>query len=235
MNKSKGITLIEILIALAITSVIGLGVIIFQKNSTEIATSGIANITMMKQANTALEIIHKDLKHACIPYKESFSISFNEMVQIDYSDKYGLEGAEFSFFKMSENGNFVSETSKENKYKLHPLTYVKYRLKKTNDSDLLQLVRYIEEYGKIVSEKTIAEKVSFFNIAPTCIKTDTSEKWLWNVALKLSQKSDKSQSNLRGEHTLDFYDIVFPVFYKSISENPHSVRNWNTGFTYTNK
>ncbi len=234
LNKN-GLTLIEILIALAITTVIGIGAMNFQKNSTNIATSGIANITMMKQAMLALEIIHKDLKHACIPYKESFSIRFGDIIQVDYSEKRGLEGAEFSFFKMAEKGDFVSLSSKEKNYKLHPLTFVKYSLKKAKDSELLQLVRYVEEPSKPPEEKIIAEKVSFFNIIPTCVKTDTTEKWLWNVSLKLSQRADKSQSNLRGEHTLDFYDIVFSNFYKSIEEAPNSVRNWNTGFTYIKK
>lgn len=235
MNSLKGITLVELLIAMAITAVIGLGAVNFQKNSAGIATSGIANINMMKQASIALETIHDDLKHACIPYKESFSLSFGDMIQVEYSEKHGLEGAEFSFFKMASDGGFVPVAPNEKSYKLHPLAYVKYSLKKAKDSELLCLVRYLDEPSEKPVEKIIAEKVSFFNIVPVCVKTDYGEKWLWNVILRLSQKSDKSQSNLRGEHTLDFYDVVYPDFYRSIVENVNSVRNWNTGFTYTNK
>jgi len=235
ISIKTGVTMIELIVAIAITSIIGTGALMLHQNSVKIASAGMANVEMMREGKLILETIREDLKHACVPYKESFSISFDNIVQVEFSKNKGLEGAEFSFLRFKNKPDFAVMGYYEKDYMLRALTKITYRLEKIEDSELLKLVRETAEHKGETTVATLTERLNFFNIKPVEIKTETADRWLWNISLQLSHKSDKSSVVLRGENCLSFYDLVFSEFYQSVSLFPDSPRNWNTGMTFSPK
>jgi hypothetical protein len=234
-TNKKGITMVELVVAMAITAIIGTGAMILHRNSVKITSAGIANVEMMREADLILDQIRDDLKHACLPYRDEFSISFDDIVQLEMSKSTGLEGAEFSFHRFKGRPEFANLGYYNKDYMIKPITKITYRLEKIEGSDLLRLVREVREHKDKPKSKALTERVGFFNIKPISIKTETTQKELWAVDLQLSQRTDTSSEVLRGENCLKFYDVVYSDFYKSIAENPKASRNWNTGLTFSIK
>ncbi len=234
-RKTKGVTMIELVVAMAITAIIGTGAMMLHRNSVKIASAGMANVEMMREAALILEQIRDDLKHACLPYRDSFSVSFDNMVQLEVSKNSGLEGAEFSFYRFKNKPELANLGYYNKDYMIKTITKLTYKLEKIENSDLLRLVRVITEHKEKPKSKVLTERIGFFNIKPVVIKTQTSQKELWAIDLQLSQRTDAKSDTLRGENCLKFYDVVYSEFYQSLVTDPKSSRNWNTGLTFSVK
>lgn len=227
--------MVELVVAMAITAIIGTGAMILHRNSVKITAAGISNVEMMREAGLILDQIKNDLKHACLPYRDSFSISFDDIVQLEMSKNTGLEGAEFSFHRFKGHPEIANLGYYNKDYMIKPITKITYRLEKIENSDLLKLVREVTEHRGKPKSQVLTERVGFFNIKPVTLKTEKVQRELWAIDLQLSQRTDIKSEELRGENCLKFYDVVYSDFYKSIAENPKASRNWNTGLTFSIK
>ena len=229
------------MITVALTAIISISAFTLYRGGLQSSLSGVVNLDMLNEGRKVIAHIHNDLKHAGIPYHGAFSLSFNDLLQVDFSKNRGLEGAEFSLLRFKSDPEFVKSDLPSQDYLLRPLISVKYRLEKVNNSDLLRLVREVNQNPAHPGSRVLSERVSFFRITPVKIPAPgSSDCWFWNVSLQLSQRSDPANSRepgktekTRGEGSLDFYDLVYSEFFNAVNNYPHSPRNWNTGLKYT--
>jgi len=240
-TAKNAITLVEMMITVALTAIISISAFTLYRGGLQSSLSGVVNLDMLNEGRKVIAQIHTDLKHAGIPYHGAFSLSFNDLLQVDFSKNRGLEGAEFSLLRFKNDPEFVRNDLPAQDYLLRPLISVKYRLEKVNNSDLLRLVREVNQNPNHPGSRVLSERVSFFRIAPVQISTPGSvDAWFWNISLQLSQRSDTANGKepekpekTRGEGSLDFYDVVYSEFFNAVNNYRHSPRNWNTGLKYT--
>lgn len=236
-KQRRAITLVEILIAASLSLLIAGAAFTLYKSGVRASVSGVINLDTMAEGRKILLQIRDDLKNSCIPYQGSFSLSFNDLLQIDFSKNRGLEGAEFSLLRFRHDSEFVQIGLPDPNYLLRPLLNVRYRLEKTNAGDLLKLVRETGTGTSQAKSKVLSERVSFFNIKPVRIPGPGNyENWLWNITLHLGQISESlseaASPNIRGTNILEFYEVVSSDFYTAINNHPNSPRNWHTGLRY---
>ncbi len=239
-NPRKALTLIEITVAVALSAIVGLAVFTLYSGGVKSSVSGVVNLEMLSEGRKIVAQIRDDLKNSCIPYHGAFSLSFNDLLQIDFSRERGLEGAEFSMLRFRYEPEFVKTGLPGPDYLLRPLLGVRYRLEAVKDSNLLRLVRETDHGTDKARQKILSERISFLNISPVSISGPASaENWFWNISLSLSQHSDKTGcdrnntgNQTRGAASLEFYDLVTSEFFNAINNFRHSPRNWHTGLTH---
>lgn len=240
-DTRKAITLVETLIAVAISAIIAVNAFTLYRSGVRSSISGVVSLDMLAEGKRILKQINDDLKNSCIPYHGGFSVSFNDLLQIAFSKNRGLEGAEFSLLRFKPEPDFARTGLPGPDYLLRPLMSIKYRLEKIENSELLRLVREAPSGDAAADRKILSERVSFFKISPAAISTPNSEQnWFWNVSLQLAGRTEKHagqtqtavSATARGEDTMNFYDIVYSDFFSAINSFRHSPRNWNTGLRY---
>lgn len=239
MNR-KGITLIEIMIAFAITVVIAVPVLYLYQSGMRSSASGVVSIDMFGEGRRICTQIHDDLKNSCIPYQGGFSMRFSDLLEMDFSRAKGLDGAEYRLYRHTLAPELLKKNITGQKMLLRPLMHVRYRLEKPQNSDLLKLVRIESVDGAPERIKVLSERVSFLKIHPVKIKDNTDQSYLWNVKLQLAYIPESIQAGFtftssdrsRGILFNDFYDVVYSDFFKSVSQNPLAPRNWNTGLIF---
>jgi len=239
-SPRKALTLIEITIAVALSAIVGIAVFTLYRGGIKSSVSGVVNLEMLGEGRKIVAQIRDDLKNSCIPYHGAFSLSFNDLLQIDFSRDRGLEGAEFSLLRFRYEPEFVKTGLPGPDHLLRPLLSVRYRLEAVAGSNLLRLVRETDHGTDRARQKILSDRVSFLNISPVSISgPSNAENWFWNVSLSLSQHTDKpgddkngNGSQARGAASLEFYDLVASEFFNAISNFRHSPRNWHTGLRY---
>ncbi len=239
-NPRKALTLIEITIAVALSTIVGLAVFTLYSGGVKSSVSGVVNLEMLGEGRKIVAQIRDDLKNSCIPYHGAFSLSFNDLLQIDFSRERGLEGAEFSLLRFRYEPEFVKTGLPGPDYLLRPLLGVRYRLEAVKDSNLLRLIRETDHGTDKARQKILSERISFLNISPVSISGPANaENWFWNISLSLSQHTDRigvdkngNGSQARGAASLEFYDLVASDFFNAINNFRHSPRNWHTGLRY---
>jgi len=239
-NHRKALTLIEITVAVALSAIVGLAVFTLYSGGVKSSVSGVVNLEMLSEGRKIVAQIRDDLKNSCIPYHGAFSLSFNDLLQIDFSRERGLEGAEFSMLRFRYEPEFVKTGLPGPDYLLRPLLGVRYRLEAVKDSNLLRLVRETDHGTDKARQKILSERISFLNISPVSISGPANaENWFWNISLSLSQHADKAGgdkngtgTHARGAASLEFYDLVTSEFFNAINNFRHSPRNWHTGLRY---
>ncbi len=236
----KAFTLLEVLITLALSAVIGIAAFTLYRGGVQSSLSGVVNFDMLAEGRKVIAQIRDDLKHACIPYHGAFSLSFNDLLQIDFSQTRGLEGAEFNLLRFRYEADFARSDLPAPEYLLRPLLSVKYRLEAVKESGLLKLIREISPGSDQAKIEILSERVSFFRINPVKVTgPDGRDSWFWNISLQLSQQTGRSGSTrpdsdkTRGAGSMEFYDVVCSEFFNAINNYRHSPRNWNTGLKYT--
>lgn len=239
INRKKALTLVEIMVATALTAIIGIALFTLYQGGVKSSVTGVVNLEMLSEGRKVLAQIHDDLKNACIPFHDGFSVSFNDLLQVNFSNNRGLEGAEFVLLRFKREPEFVKTGLPSPDYLLRPLLSVKYRLEAIENSGLLKLIR---EAGNEVGEaktKILSEHISFFRITPVRVTgPGSAENWLWNVSLQLGQHATSSAkpescTQNRGASSMTFYDVVYSEFFNAVNNYRHSPRNWNTGLIYT--
>ncbi len=240
-RQKKAFTLIEIIITTALAAIIGIAVFTLYRGGVKSSMTGVANLEMLAEGRKVLAQIRDDLKHSCIPFHGGFSVSFNDLLQVEFSPNRGLEGAEFVLLRFKREPDFVKNGLPSPDHLLRPLLNVKYRLEAIKNSDLLKLIREAANDAGQAGPKVLSERISFFRIAPVRVTGPGSgENWFWNVSLQLSQHTDNSSSikhenssQTRGASSLTFYDVVYSDFFNAVNNYRHSPRNWHTGLIYT--
>lgn len=239
MNR-KGITLIEIMIAFVVTVVIAVPVLYLYQSGMRSSTTGVVSIDMFGEGRRICVQIHNDLKNSCIPYQGGFSMRFCDLLEADFSRAEGLDGAEYRLYRHTAAPELLKKNIAGQKMLLRPLMHVRYRLEKPQNSDLLKLVRIESVDGAPERIKVLSERVSFLKIHPVKIKDNTNQSYLWNVKLQLAYVPESTQAGFtfsssdrsQGILVNDFYDVVYSDFFKSVSQNRMSPRNWHTGLTF---
>ncbi|OGK07912.1 MAG: hypothetical protein A2W80_10055 [Candidatus Riflebacteria bacterium GWC2_50_8] len=234
----KAITLLEIAIALAITTIIAVPLLYLYQSGLRSSTSGVVSIDMLSEGRRICSQIHDDLKNSCIPYRGGFGLRFSDLLEADFSRAAGLAGAEYRLYRHTTTPELLKKTVSGQRMLLRPIMHVRYRLEKMQNSDLLKLVRIESLDGAPERIKVLSERVSLLKIQPVKIADDQS--YLWNVKLQLAYIPERIQTEIsfaasdRGQGVLisDFYDVVYSDFFKSVSQNPLAPRNWHTGLTF---
>ncbi len=236
----KAFTLLELIITLALSAVISISAFTLYRGGVQSSLSGVVNLDMLAEGRKVLAQIRDDLKHACIPYHGAFSLSFNDLLQVDFSQTRGLEGAEFNMLRFRYEPDFAKSGLPAPEYLLRPLLSVKYRLEAVKESGLLKLVRETTQGSDPAKTSILSERVSFFRITPVKVTgPDGCDSWFWNVSLQLSQQTGRyggtkpENDKTRGAGSMEFYDVVYSEFFNAINNYRHSPRNWNTGLKYT--
>ncbi|MDD3146002.1 MAG: prepilin-type N-terminal cleavage/methylation domain-containing protein [Candidatus Riflebacteria bacterium] len=240
-TSEKAFTLVEIIIATALASIIGIAAFTLYRGGVKSSLSGVANLEILAEGRKTLAQIRDDLKHSCIPFHGGFSISFNDLLHVDFSNNRGLEGAEFSLLRFKRQAGFAKKGLPSVQYLLRPLLSVKYRLEASAGSDLLKLIRESDNESGQAEIKILSERVSFFRMAPIKVTgPGKGENWFWNVSLQLSQHKESTSPTrpqngiqTRGAGSLTFYDVVYSDFFNAMNNYRHSPRNWHTGLIYT--
>ncbi len=239
-SPRKALTMIEITIAVALSAIVGIAVFTLYRGGVKSSVSGVVNLEMLGEGRKIIAQIRDDLKNSCIPYHGAFSLSFNDLLQIDFARERGLEGAEFSLLRFRYEPEFVKAGLPGPDYLLRPLLGVRYRLEAITGSNLLRLVRETDHGTAQARQKILSERISFLNISPISIAgPGSAENWFWNISLSLSQHADRTGvdkdgngSQARGAASLEFYDLVASEFFNAINNFRHSPRNWHTGLTH---
>ncbi len=238
----KAITLVEIMVAVALTAIVGVAMFTLYRGGVQSSLTGVVNLDMLGEGRKVIAQIRDDLKHACIPYQGAFSVSFNDLLQVNFSKNRGLEGAEFVLLRFKYEPEFVrSGLPGGPEHLFRPLLSVSYRLEAAEKSDLLKLVRETNPGTSQAKAKILSERVSFFRIAPVRVDgPGTAENWFWNVSLQLGQHHEspgrekpENSNPARGNSSLSFYDVVYSDFFNAINNYRHSTRNWHTGLKHT--
>lgn len=236
----RAITLLEIAIALAITTIIALPLLYLYQSGLRSSTSGVVSIDMLSEGRRICSQIHDDLKNSCIPYLGGFGLRFSDLLEADFSRANGLAGAEYRLYRHTTTPELLKKTVAGQRMLLRPIVHVRYRLEKMQNSDLLKLVRIESLDGAPERIKVLSERVSLLKIQPVKIAGDDEQGYLWNVKLQLAYVPERIQSEVsfatsdRGQGVLisDFYDVVYSDFFKSVSQHPLAPRNWHTGLTF---
>ncbi len=241
MNPKKAFTLIEIIIATALAAIIGIALFTLYRGGVKSSLTGVVNLEMLAEGRKILAQVHDDLKHSGIPFHGGFSVSFNDLLHVDFSENRGLEGAEFVLLRFKPEPEFVKTGLPSPDHLLRPLLNVKYRLEAMENSDLLKLIRESGNDAGPAKVKVLSDRISFFRIAPVrVVSTGAGENWFWNVSLQLSQHTEnigqtrpENGTQTRGANSLTFYDVVYSEFFNAVNNHRHSPRNWHTGLIYT--
>jgi len=238
--KRKGISIIEVMIALAVTTVIAGPLLYLYQSGLKSSTSGVVSIDMLSEGRRICTQIHDDLKNSCIPYRGGFSMRFSDLLEADFSRADGLSGAEYRIYRHTTAPELIKKEIDGQKMLLRPIMHVRYRLEKLQNSDLLKLVRIESSDGAPERIKVLSERISFLKIQPVKVSEGGEQGYLWNVKLQLAYVPESIQAGFafnatdrsRGILVNDFYDVVYSDFFKSVSQNPLAPRNWHTGLTF---
>jgi hypothetical protein len=239
MNR-KGISIIEVMIALMVTTVIAGPLLYLYQSGLKSSTSGVVSIDMLGEGRRICTQIHDDLKNSCIPYRGGFSMRFSDLLEADFSRADGLSGAEYRLYRHTAAPELIKKDIDGQKMLLRPIMHVRYRLEKRQNSDLLKLVRIESSDGAPERIKVLSERISFLKIQPVKVSEGGEQGFLWNVKLQLAYVPESMQAGFafnvtdrsRGILINDFYDVVYSDFFKSVSQNPLAPRNWHTGLTF---
>ncbi|MBU1106067.1 MAG: hypothetical protein KKB51_05305 [Candidatus Riflebacteria bacterium] len=237
----RGITLAEVAIALAITTLLAVPLFCLYQTGMRSSTSGVVSIDMLGEGRRICLQIHDDLKNSCFPYNGGFSLTFGDMLEADFSRADGLAGVEYRLYRHTLAPELTRKTVGGQRMLLRPIMHVRYRLERLQNSDLLKLVRIESSDGAPERIKVLSERVQQLKIQPVKIGPAAADQnFLWNIKLQLAHLPDSVQAgegfsssdHSKGVLISNFYDVVYSDFFKSVSQNPFAPRNWHTGLTF---
>ena len=237
----RGITLVEMIIALAVSAIIAIPALNLYQSGLKSSTSGVMTIDMLGEGRRICLQIHDDLKNSCFPYRGTFSLTFGDLLEADFSRADGLAGAEYRLYRHTLTPELIRQTVDSQRMLLRPIMHVRYRLEKLQNSDLLKLVRIESSDGAPERIKVLSERVRHLKIQPVkIVNVSNDQNFMWNVKLQLAYLPESIQSGIdftssdhsKGVLISDFYDVVYSDFFKSVSQNPFAPRNWHTGLTF---
>jgi hypothetical protein len=236
-------TLVEIAIALAVTTIIAVPLLYLYQSGMRSSTSGVVSIDMLSEGRRICAQMHDDLKNSCVPYRGGFALRFSDLLEADFSRADGLAGAEYRLYRHTNAPELLKKTEMGQRMLLRPIMHVRYRIEKMQNSDLLKLVRIESLDGAPERIKVLSERVSQLAISPVKIVGADEQSYLWNITLQLAYIPERIQAEVsvatsatsdrsKGILVSDFYDVVYSDFFKSVSQNPLAPRNWHTGLTF---
>lgn len=240
-TRSVGITLVEVLVALAIASIVAVPAFYLYQRGLKSSVTGVISLDMLAEGRRIVTQLRDDLKNSCIPYHGAFSLSFNDMLNASTGGAGTITGVEYALYRFAREPVLTSKAFLPTARLLRPLISVRYNLERNSGSDLFKLVRIETASGAPDRVKVMSERVNFMRIVPVKVAgSDNIEGWLWNVSLQLAHLGDngrreflESSNRGQGAVSMDFYDVVDSSFFTAICRNPLATRNWNGGLTYT--
>lgn len=228
MMKRKGFTLIEMILAIFVSSLVSIPVYLLYQSGFRSSITGIVNLELQAEGQAILRQLKDDLRFSCMPYEGSFSLSFDKMLEINASiDEF--EESEYNFYRFdqAEVGTLFSEI--DGRF-LFPVTRVSYRIERA-DADLpSRLTRIQTTSDGRERTRVISERINFFQIKPVHVKDNTGqERWFWNITLQLIRDMGKATASDSSQTIVaDFYDLTSSAFFNALFNNPLNARNFNT-------
>ncbi len=240
-TRSMGITMVEILVALAIAAMVAGPAFYLYQRGLKSSVTGVISLDMMAEGRRIVTQLRDDLKNSCIPYHGAFSLSFNDMLNTSTGGSGAMTGVEYAMYRFAMEPALINKVFDPTGKLLRPLISVRYSLERNSSSNFFKLVRIETARGAPDRVKVMSERVNYLRIVPIKLAgSGKSENWLWNVSLQLahvgesgSRELPDSSNRAQGTVVMDFYDVVDSDFFTAISNNPFAPRNWNSGLTYT--
>ena len=226
--KQKGFTLVEMMVAIFISSLVSIPVYLLYQSGFKSSISGMVSLELQAEGQAILRQLNEDLRFSCIPYSGSFSLSFDRLLEINTSFN-GFEESEYSFYRFAEAVADLQFSNEGGEYRF-PITRVSYRIERSQTGATLRLSRIEKDSDGRERIKIISERINFFQIKPVSVKDSRgNEQWFWNVTLQLIREVGQT-STMTSSHTLvaDFYDLTSSIFFNALFNNPLNTRNFNT-------
>lgn len=228
MMKQKGFTLVEMMVAIFISSLVSIPVYLLYQSGFKSSISGMARLELQAEGQTILRQLKDDLRFSCMPYGGSFSLSFDKLLETNASlDE--LEESEYSFYRFDQAGVGELFYKKDGEFQF-PVTRVSYRIERADAELAPRLTRIEVTSDGRERTRVVSECINFFQIKPVCVKDNSDkEQWFWNITLQLVKDLGKSAKSASSQTVVaDFYDLTSSVFYHALFNNPLNARNFNT-------
>ncbi|MBF0548296.1 MAG: hypothetical protein HQM08_27925 [Candidatus Riflebacteria bacterium] len=225
----SGMTLIELSISLSLSVFLFAGVFLISKNFSSGSQKSMDRLETCLEAKKILRILRVDLYNACRPIgKEAFLLNFSGIVSESgavFSPQY--EWFAFPSVKMpdklisSDTSGFLVQKISRIKYFLKPL------IDGNNSSQMLIREEIFHSDFKIPpNQMTVSRQIHFLQIKPIEVHDSSGDKQsLFQIILQLSETPGENQ--LSTNATLEFTELVSPVFWRTFCKKEYPGRNWN--------
>ena len=79
MKKPEGLTLVEMMVAIFISSLVSIPVYLLYQSGFKSSIAGMVSLELQAEGRSILRRLNEDLRFSCIPYSGSFSLSFDNL------------------------------------------------------------------------------------------------------------------------------------------------------------